>query len=47
MEQKIESRKKLGKIAVWVLVIVGLLLAAHLLVNNLDILETFRKLHGG
>ncbi|MEW6401635.1 MAG: hypothetical protein AB1649_07545 [Chloroflexota bacterium] len=47
MEQKVEPRKRIVKIVVWVFVIVGLLLTAHLLVNNFDALEVFRKLHGG
>ena len=47
MEKKVETRKKVTKVLIWVVVIAGLLLTAHVLVNNFDILEVVRKLHGG
>ena len=47
MEKKVETRKKIMKAAVWIVVIIGVLLTMHLLVNNLDILEFAKKLHGG
>jgi hypothetical protein len=47
MEKKVETRKKVMKIVVWVVVIAGLLLTMHILVNNFQILEALKKLHGG
>ena len=47
MEQKLETRKKVVKVVIWVIVIAGVLLSAHILVNSFDALEFFRKLHGG
>ena len=47
MEQKVETRKKIMKVVVWVIVIAVVLLTAHVLVNSFDALEFFRKLHGG
>lgn len=47
MEQKVETRRKILKVAIWVIVIAAVLLTAHILVNSFDALEFFRKLHGG
>ncbi len=47
MEKKVETRKKVMKVAVWVVVIAGLLLTMHILVNNFHIVEVIRRLHGG
>lgn len=47
MEKKVETRKKVMKIVIWVVVIAGLLLTMHILVNNFHILEALKKLHGG
>lgn len=47
MEKKVETRKKVVKIVVWVIAIAGLLLTMHILVNNFQILEVLKKLHGG
>lgn len=47
MEQKVQTRKKIVKAAIWVIVIAAVLLTAHVLVNSFDALEFFRKLHGG
>lgn len=47
MEQKVETRKKIVKVVIWIIVIAALLLTAHILVNSFDTLEFFRKLHGG
>ena len=47
MEKKVETRKKAVKVLVWIVVIAGLLLTAHLLVNYFDIQEVVRKIHGG
>jgi len=47
MEQKVETRKKIVKVVVWVVILLVLMASAHLIVNNFDGLEFFRKLHGG
>ncbi len=47
MEQKVDTRKKVMKVILWVVVIVALLLTAHIVVNNFHALEFIRKLHGG
>jgi hypothetical protein len=47
MEQKVETRKKIVKIAVWVVVILALMATMHILVNYFDLFEFLRKLHGG
>jgi len=47
MEQKMETRKKVMKIVISVVVIAGLLLTMHILVNNFHVLEVLKKLHGG
>ena len=39
--------KKILCIAIWVVVIAGLLLTTHVLVNNFHIVEVIKKLHGG
>ena len=47
MEQKGDTKKKIVKIAVWVVVILALLGTMHILVNYFDLFEFLRKLHGG
>ena len=47
MEQKIETRKKIAKVVIWVVVVAGLMLTAHILVNYFDLFEFVKKLHGG
>lgn len=47
MEKKVETRKKIVKIAIWVVVILALMATLHIAVNNIDALEFFRQLHGG
>ena len=47
MEQKGDTKKKIVKIAVWVVVILALLGTMHILVNYFDLFELLRKLHGG
>ncbi len=47
MEKKVETRKKIVKVVIWVIVIAGLLLTAHVLVNYFDLLGFLRTLHGG
>lgn len=47
MEQKIDHKRKIVKIVVWVVVILGLMLTMHILVNYFDLFEFLRNLHGG
>ncbi len=47
MEQKVETRRKLVKAVVWVVVIIALLGTMHILVNYFDLFEFVKKLHGG
>jgi len=47
MEQKVDNKKKIVKIAVWVVVILALLGTMHILVNYFDLFEFIQKLHGG
>jgi hypothetical protein len=47
MEKKVETRKKVVTVVVWVVVIAGLLLTAHVLVNYFDLPGFLRTLHGG
>ena len=47
MEQKVETRRKIVKVVVWVIVIIGLLATTHILVNYFDLFEFVKKLHGG
>ena len=47
MEKKVETRKKIMKVVVWIVVIAAVLLSMHLLVNNFHIFEFLKKIHGG
>lgn len=47
MEKKIETRKKIVKVAIWVVVIFSLMATTHILINYFDLFEFVRKLHGG
>lgn len=47
MEQKVESKKKSWKVAIWVVVILALMGTMHILVNNFHLFEFLRKIHGG
>ena len=47
MEKKVETKKKVVKVVVWIVVFAGLLLTMHILVNNFQILEVLKQLHGG
>ncbi len=47
MEQKVDNKKKIVKIVIWVVVIVALLGTMHILVNTFDVFEFVQKLHGG
>jgi len=47
MEQKVDNKKKILKVVVWVVVIIALLATMHIAVNYFDMFEFIRKLHGG
>lgn len=47
MEQKVDTKKKVVKIAIWAVVILALLGTMHILVSYFDMFEFIRKLHGG
>lgn len=47
MEQKVDTRKKIVKVIVWVVVILALLGTMHILVNNFHILDVLKTIHGG
>ena len=47
MEKKIETRKKIVKAVVMVVIIAGLMLTAHILVNDIDWAGIARAVHGG
>ncbi|MDO9302062.1 MAG: hypothetical protein Q7T89_11790 [Anaerolineales bacterium] len=40
-------KKRIARIIIWTVVIAGLLLTMHILVNNFHIFEVLKKLHGG
>jgi hypothetical protein len=46
MEQKTGTRSKVIKVIIWVIVIVALLGTMHILVNNFDILDALKSIHG-
>ena len=47
MEQKVETRKKIVTVVIWVVIILVLLGTMHILVNYFDVFEFLGKLHGG
>ncbi len=47
MEQKADTKKKIMKVVVWVVVILGLMLTMHILVNYFDMFQFLKSLHGG
>jgi hypothetical protein len=47
MEQKVDNKKKIMKIVIWVVVILGVLGTMHVLVNYFDLFTFIQKLHGG
>jgi hypothetical protein len=47
MEKKIEIRKRIVKVAIWVVVIFALMATIHITVNYFDMFEFVKKLHGG
>ena len=47
MEQKVDNKKKIVRVATWVIVILALMGTMHILVNYFDLFEFLQKLHGG
>ena len=47
MEQKVDTKKKIVRVVMWVVALSVLLGTMHILVNNFHILEVLKKLHGG
>jgi hypothetical protein len=48
MEKKTENnKKKFVKIAIWVVVIIGLMATMHILVNYFNFVEVIKAIHGG
>ena len=47
MEQKVDSKKRIVRIIIWVVVILALMGTMHIIVNYFDMFEFLRKLHGG
>jgi len=47
MEQKVDNKKRIVKIVVWVVVILAIMATIHIAVNNIDGLEFIKQLHGG
>jgi len=50
MEQKIDNKKKIVKIAIWAVVILALMATTHILINYFDypgFLSFLKSLHGG
>jgi hypothetical protein len=46
MEQKTETKGRVIKVVIWVVVIVALMGTMHILVNNFDILDALKSIHG-
>ena len=47
MEKKNETRKNVVKAVIVIVVIAGLMLTAHVLVNYFNIVDIVRRVHGG
>ncbi|HSK87865.1 MAG TPA: hypothetical protein VK880_05885 [Anaerolineales bacterium] len=47
MEKKAGSKKKIVNIVIAVVVVAGLMLTAHILVNYFNIAEVIKGIHGG
>lgn len=47
MEKKVGARKKIVNIVIALVVIAGLMLTAHILVNYFNIAEVIKGIHGG
>ena len=47
MNKNVERRRKVVATLIIVAVVAGLLLTAHMLVNNFNLVEVLKKMHGG
>jgi len=47
MEQKVDTKRKVMKVGVWIMVILALLGTVHILVNYFNIVDVLKALHGG
>ena len=47
MEQKVDSKKKIVKVIVWVVGILIFMVTMHILVNYFDMFEFLKSLHDG
>ena len=47
MEKKIETRRKVVKVAVWIVVILALMSSVHIMVNYFNLVEVLKAMHGG
>jgi hypothetical protein len=47
MEKKSETRERIVKVAIWVVVILALMGTAHILVNYFDVVTVLKAIHGG
>ena len=47
MEQKVDKKKKITRVVIWVVVILALIGTMHILVNYFDLFTFLQKLHGG
>jgi hypothetical protein len=47
MEQKVDNKKKIVKVVIWVVVILAVMATMHTLVNYFDLFTFLQSLHGG
>lgn len=47
MERKVSTKKRIVNLVIALVVIAGLLLTMHVLVNYFNIVEVIKKIHGG
>lgn len=47
MEQKVDTKRKIMKVVIWIVVILALMLTMHILVNYFNMFDFIRSLHGG
>jgi hypothetical protein len=47
MEQKIDTKRKIVRVVIWVGVILVVMLTMHILVNYFNIFQFLKSLHGG
>ena len=46
MEQKVETRRKIIRVVIWVVAILVLMGTMHILVNYFNIVEVLKAIHG-